>query len=205
MTKRISLVFSIVFTILLACILNNTVNADYLFQQPTNAIPTVTGTPRGVMAYVNLDQEDPVNIRSGPGYFYDKVGVLLPGQEVAALGKSAGGDWILVEYLGISEGSGWVYSPLLSLSAGELPIIEPPPTPTPKTTTTIDPTLAAQFIVTPKATNLPTYTAAPPQTAPTYADEVSSGISQHIPIGLIVLIISGLGVLIAIISWITER
>ncbi|MHB8807328.1 MAG: SH3 domain-containing protein [Anaerolineaceae bacterium] len=205
MLKRIPLVLSIVITILLTCLVNNKVSADYQFQQPTIAIPTVTGTPQGVMAYVNLDQADPVNVRTGPGVFYDEVGVLLPGEEVPALGKSAGGDWILVAYPGIPEGSGWVYSPLVSLSAGELPIVEPPPTPTPETTTTIDPTLAAQFVVTPAATNLPTYTAAPPQTVPTYADEVTSGISQHIPIGLIILIIGGLGVLIAIISLITER
>ncbi len=205
MLKRIPLVLSILLTILFTCLLNNKVNADYQFQQPTIALPTVTGTPQGVMAYVNLDQEDPVNVRSGPGVFYDEVGVLLPGEEVPALGKSAGGDWILVAYPGISGGSGWVYSPLVTLSAGELPIVEPPPTPTPATTTTIDPTLAAQFVVTPAATNLPTYTPAPPQTIPTYADEVTSGISQHIPIGLIILIIGGLGVLIAIISLITER
>ncbi|MGV8024949.1 MAG: SH3 domain-containing protein [Anaerolineaceae bacterium] len=205
MIKRIPLVLSIVLTILLTCLINNKVSADYHFQQPTITIPTVTGTPQGVMAYVNLDQADPVNVRTGPGVFYDEVGVLLPGESVPALGKSAGGDWILVAYPGIAEGSGWVYSPLVSLSPGELPIVEPPPTPTPETTTTVDPTMAAQFIVTPAATNLPTYTAAPPQTIPTYADEITSGISQHIPIGLIILIIGGLGMLIAIISLITER
>lgn len=205
MIKRISLIFSVVIAILLTCLINKTVNADYHFQQPTIAIPTVTGTPQGVMASVDLYAEEPVNVRTGPGVFYDEVGVLLPGESVPALGKSAGGDWVLVKYPGISEGSGWVYSPLVSLSPGELPIVEPPPTPTPETTTTIDPTLAAQFIVTPAATNLPTYTAAPPQTIPTYADEVTSGISQHIPIGLIILIVGGLGVLIAIISLITER
>lgn len=205
MIKRIALILSVVITILLICFNNNTVNAQNRFQQPTIAIPTVTGTPQGVMAYVDLDQEDPVNVRTGPGVFYDEIGVLLPGESVPALGKSAGGDWILVQYPGVEGGSGWVYSPLVTLSAGDLPIVEPPPTPTPATTTTIDPTLAAQFVVTPAATNLPTYTPAPPQTVPTYVDEVSSGFSQHIPLGLIILIIGGLGVLIAIISLITER
>jgi len=183
----------------------NTVNADYRFQQPTIAIPTVTGTPRRATAFVRLDQVDPVNVRSGPGVFYDQVGVLLPGQEVTALGKSAGEDWVLVEYPGIAEGSGWVYSPLVVLSGEELPIIEPPSTPTPAVTTTIDATLAAQFITTPVATRLPTYTAAPPQTIPTYTDEVTSGISQHIPIGLIILVIGGLGGLLAVIAVFTDR
>ena len=205
MYKKLILLISFIFAVLLLGFFNNTVNADYSFQQPTIAIPTVTGTPRKATAFVRLDQVDPINVRSGPGVFYDQVGVLLPGQEVTALGRSTGGDWVLVEYPGIAEGSGWVYSPLVILSGEELPIIEPPSTPTPAVTTTIDATLAAQFITTPVSTRLPTYTAAPPQTVPTYADEVTSGISQHIPIGLIILVVGGLGALIAVISVFTDR
>ena len=205
MQKKLILTIASVFTVLLLGLFNNTANAEFRFQQPTIAIPTVTGTPRRATAFVRLDQEDPVNVRSGPGVFYDLIGVLLPGQEVTALGRSAGGDWVLVEYPGVTGGSGWVYSPLVILSGEELSIIEPPSTPTPEVTTTIDATLAAQFVTTPVSTRLPTYTAAPPQTIPTYADEVSSGISQHIPIGLIILVIGGLGVLIAVISIFTDR
>lgn len=205
MFKRILILVPFLIAIIAVSFINNTVNADFSFQQPTIAIPTVTGTPRGVIAYVPLSGDELINVRSGPGTLYDIVGVLLAGQEVPALGVSAGGDWVLVEYPGIPEGSGWVYSSLISLSAGELEIVEPPPTPTPQTTSTINPTLAAQFVVTPASTQLPTYTAAPPQTVPTYEDEVSSGISQHIPIGLIILVIGGLGGLIAVISIFTER
>ncbi|HOJ02217.1 MAG TPA: SH3 domain-containing protein [Anaerolineaceae bacterium] len=205
MIKRILLILPVVIAVVLVFLVNNTVNADFRFQQPTISIPTVTGTPQGAMVYVDLFQEDPVNVRSGPGVFYDEIGILLPGESAPALGRSAGGDWILISYVGVESGTGWVYSPLVTLSGGELSIVEPPPSPTPETTATIDATLAAQFLTTPAATNLPTYTAAPPQTMPNYVDEVSSGISQHIPIGLIILIIGGLGVLIAVISFITER
>lgn len=205
MHKKLILIFALFFTVVLLGLYNNTVNAEFRFQQPTIAIPTVTGTPRKATAFVRLDQEDPVNVRSGPGVFYDLIGVLLPGQEVTALGRSAGRDWVLVEYPGVEEGSGWVYSPLIILSGEELAIIEPPSTPTPAVTGTIDATLAAQFITTPVSTRLPTYTAAPPQTVPTFADEVTSGISQHIPIGLIILVIGGLGALIAVISVFTNR
>ena len=205
MFKRVLILVPFLIAIIAVSFINNTVNADFSFQQPTIAIPTVTGTPRGVIAYVPLSGDESINIRSGPGTLYDIVGVLLAGQEVPALGVSAGGDWVLVEYPGIPEGSGWVYSNLITLSAGELEIVEPPPTPTPQITSTINPTLAAQFIVTPASTQLPTYTAAPPQTVPTYQDELSSGISQHIPIGLIILVIGGLGGLIAVISIFTER
>jgi len=205
MIKKITIFVSMIFVFLLLMFVNSTVNADYRFQQPTIALPTVTGTPKGVSAYVRLDQEDTINVRSGPGYFYDQVGVLLAGQEVPVLGKSAGGDWVLIEYPGIPEGSGWVYSALVTLSVGTIPIIEPPSTPTPVTSETIDPTLAAQFLTTPVSTRLPTYTPAAPQSIPTYVDEVASGISQHIPIGLIILIIGGLGVLITVISIFTDH
>ncbi len=205
MIKRILLILPVVIAVVLVFLVNNTVNADFRFQQPTISIPTVTGTPQGAMVYVDLFQEDPVNVRSGPGVFYDEIGILLPGESAPALGRSAGGNWILISYVGVESGTGWVYSSLVTLSGGELSIVEPPPSPTPETTATIDATLAAQFLTTPAATNLPTYTAAPPQTMPNYVDEVSSGISQHIPIGLIILIIGGLGVLIAVISFITER
>jgi hypothetical protein len=98
-----------------------------------------------------------------------------------------------------------VYSALVTLSAGTIPIVEPPSTPTPETTETINPTLAAQFLTTPVSTRLPTYTPAAPQSIPTYMDEVSSGISQRIPVGLIILVIGGLGVLITLISYFTDR
>jgi len=55
----------------------------------------------------------------------------------------------LIVYLGTPGSQGWIYAPYVSLTPGELPIIEPPPTPTPLYTTTIDPTLAAQFVMTP--------------------------------------------------------
>lgn len=141
---------------------NGKVQAQDLYQQPTGSIPTVTGTPVGVTATVLMGQEPQINVRKGPGTFYDKVGVLLPGQVVPVKGKSAGGDWILIVSMGIPGNEGWVYSTYVRLSPGAVPIIEPPPTSTPLYTPTIDPTLAAQFIETPIPTKLATFTQAPP-------------------------------------------
>ncbi len=205
MFKKIFVSMTAILVLLMVGFINHTVNADFSFQQPTIALPTVTGTPRGVVAYVRLDQEETINVRSGPGYFFDQIGVLLAGQEVPVLGRSAGGDWLLIEYPGVPEGSGWVYSALVTVSPGTIPIVEPPPTPTPKTTQTIDPTLAAQFITTPVSTRLPTYTPAAPQTIPTYEDELTSGLSQKVPVGLLILVVGGLGVLIGVISVFTDR
>ena len=165
-------------------------------QQDQPSAPTVTGTPSGVMATVRLDQQEIPNVRSGPGRFYPKIGVLLPGQQVPVKGKSAGGDWILVIYPGVTGGEGWVYSPYVQLTPGEIPIIEPPPSPTPLVTQTIDATLAAQFIVTPIPTRMDTFTPAPPVSIPTYTDESANLTPGGVPIGLVILIIAGLGITI---------
>ena len=176
-----------------------------LMQQPTGVLPTVTGTPEGVTATVLLDQEDPVNVRSGPGVFFDKVGVLLPGQKVSVAGRSAGGDWIMIDYPGAPGSFGWVYSPVVSISPGELPIIEPPSTPTPEVTQTINPTLAAQFITTPNPTRMPTFTPGERLIVPTYADTFHIIISGRIPAGLVIILLGGLGGLLALFSFIRSR
>jgi len=171
-----------------------------LNQQPTIAIPTVTSTPKGITATVSLNQEESVNVRSGPNQLFDKVGVILPGQEVPVLGRSAGGDWVMIEYPGAPNNIGWVYAPLVIISPGELPIVEPPPTVTPVATATIDPTLAAQFISTPQPTRLATFTPVEPLVIPTYQDESRISFLGHIPMGLVIIIIGGLGGILAIFS-----
>ena len=69
-----------------------------LAQQPTGSIPTVTGTPQGVIVALYLDrpQED---VYSGPSYYlYPRIGVLLAGQEMPAYGISEDGNWIQIYY-----------------------------------------------------------------------------------------------------------
>lgn len=194
----------LVFSAIVLLSMNITVNAEGLSQQSTVLISTVTGTPVGVMAVVRLDQENQINVRSGPGVFFDNVGVLLPGQKVPALGRTAGGDWILVQYPGTQGGSGWIYAPLVSLTSGTLSIIEPPSTPTPAITQTIDPTLAAQFIQTPIPTRLPTFTPPPPVIIPTFTD-YSGSTPGLIPVGLIIIVLIGLGLLIGLFIYIQGR
>ncbi len=182
-----------------------TAEAHGLFQQPTGSVPTVTGTPKGVTVMIPLSNNDPTNLRSGPGVFFDQVGLMLPGQEFAALGRSAGGDWVMLEYSGAPNNVAWVYSPLVIISPGELPIIEPPSTPTPLVTQTIDPTLAAQFITTPNPTRLATFTPVEPLVLPTYEDLSRSAFLGQIPMGLIIVMVGGLGGLMAIFSHVRSR
>jgi hypothetical protein len=181
------------------------ISAQVLDQQPTIGIPTVTGTPKGVTATVLLNQEESINVRSGPGVFFDKVGVLLPGQEAPVRGRTAGGDWVMIDYPGAPNNIGWIYTAVVQISPGELPIIEPPSTPTPVLTQTINPTLAAQFISTPNPTRLPTFTPSGPLVISTYEDISRNSVLGGIPMGLVILIIGSLGGLLAIFSVIRNR
>jgi hypothetical protein len=154
-------------------------------QQPTVAIPTVTSSPRGPTITVNADQ-DQINVRSGPSTDYPIIGVLVAGQTVPALGRSVGGDWVKISYPGVEGGVAWVYAYLVTVN-GALSIVEPPPTPTPRVTPTIDPTLAAQFLVEIPPTRLPTFTAPPPLVIPTIAaSQVTNGRSI-LPMGFIII------------------
>jgi hypothetical protein len=162
------------------------------------AIPTVTGTPEGPMV-IALEQ---VNVRDGPGILYNLVSVLVAGQRVPALGRSPGGDWIQISYPG---GVGWVYSFNVTLEAGAFPmrIIEPPPSPTPRVTSTIDPTLAAQFpsLGQPPATRLPTYTPAAPVPQPTFPSNGEAGSGRGFPPVLAIfglLVVGSFGMVISI-------
>lgn len=174
-------------------------------QQPTGSIPTVTGTPKGPTAKVRIGlTDDRVNVRSGPSIFYPQIGVILLGAEVPVVGKSAGGDWLVVEYPGVPGGIGWVWALYMDVSPGELAIIENPPPPEPVTTITIDPTMAAQFVTTPVATKLPTFTQPAPLVVPTY--EISTGQTLGgIPIGLVIIILAGAGIIIGLFSYFQTR
>jgi hypothetical protein len=173
-------------------------------QQPTVAIPTVTGTPIGPYIVVNIDQQQ-INVRSGPGTDYPAVGVLVTGELAAAKGSSAAGLWIQIAYPGVEGGLAWVYSPLVTVfQAASLPIVEPPPLPTPRVTPTIDPTLAAQFVLEVPATRLPTFTAPPPLTIPTYEAASSSRIAG-IPVGMYITALGLLGLFGAAVSYLRGR
>jgi uncharacterized protein YraI len=170
-------------------------------QLPTVAVATVTGTPTGPMAVVVPGNEPQVNLRSGPGSLYDRVGVLLVGQRVPAKGRSPKGEWILVDYPGVPGGTAWVYALYVDIQPKtQLPIVEPPPTPTLAQTATIDPTLAARFIITTEPTRLPTFTAPPPLAIPTYVEAGSPALAC-IPMGFVILGLAALGVFFGIVAF----
>ncbi len=142
-----------------------------------------------------ISTEPQINVRGGPSSVaYPIVGFLIQGASAPALGRSPGGDWIQIRFDAALEGVGWVYSPLVAVSPGTLRIVEPPPTPIPPPTSTIDPTLAAQFNTLPTSTRLPTFT--PPaisQVAPIFTESPSPGSEIAIPMGMMILAFASIG------------
>ncbi len=173
-------------------------------QQPTGSVPTVTGTATGMIVRVNQDLEI-VNVYSGPSsYLYPSIGVLLLGQEAPALGISEDGNWIQVYYPGVPESVAWVYGPYVTIiKTGRLPEIPAPSTPTPLSTPTIDPTLAAAFIDPVTPTRLPTFTPPPELIVPTFLPNFET--SNRIPMGLFIIGLGFIGAFGTLISFLRGR
>jgi uncharacterized protein YraI len=173
-------------------------------QQPTGSVATVTGTPPGAVVRVDLSLEQ-IEVYAGPStYLYPAVGVMLAGQEAPAIGRSVDQNWIQIYYPGVPGSVAWVYALYVSLNrGGSLPILESPPTPTPASTPTIDPTLAAAFIAPETATRLPTFTEPAPLVLPSFVDQSTD--ANRIPIGLLIFGFGFVGGLGAFISFLRGR
>lgn len=167
-------------------------------QIPTVSIPTVTSTDAGVVVTVKNDPANPqINLRSGPGTEYDKVGTMVIGQKAVAKGRTEGGNWLLIEYAGGPGGYAWVYAAYVDF-LGTLPVVIIPPTPTPRVTNTIDPTLAAQFIITVEPTRLATFTQPAPLVVPTFQANPTTTRQRGIPFGLIIIATGVLGLIVGL-------
>lgn len=173
-------------------------------QQPTGSIPTVTGTPSGMIVAVNFDIET-VNVYSGPSsYLYPAVGVLLKGQEVPAYGISEDENWIQIYYPGVPGSVAWIYGPYVRIAQnGRLPEVESPPTPTPASTPEIDSTLAAAFITPITPVHLPTFTPPAPLVIATFLADSST--VDRVPMGLLILGLGFIGAFGILISYLRAR
>lgn len=80
---------------------------------PPSNTPTPSQTPTmTVMAVVRTDSGQ-VNVRSGPGTSYKKIGTLIAGNQIQVLFASSDGKWTLVQ---LDDGSqGWVSTTLVTL------------------------------------------------------------------------------------------
>jgi hypothetical protein len=178
-------------------------------QQPTGSIPTVTGTAEGPSALVDSSLTEGILVYAGPSTFdYEPVGYLLANETVYLIGRAEGkDDWFQIYYPGVPGSTAWVYALyLVKLSqGGKVPVVEIPPTPTPNSTPTINPTLEAAFIGQKTATRLPSFTPPPPLDLPQFTDVNPPQMTRGIPAGLIILSLGLFGFFGAVISYLRGR
>lgn len=90
--------------------------------EPTAIPATATPAPPSIVAGA-----DGVNVRSGPGTNFTRLGYLDPGAQAQVIGRYS--DWWQILYDGAP---GWVFGELVTASnADDVPQVEPPPSPTP--------------------------------------------------------------------------
>ena len=163
-------------------------------------------TPGASDVFITVNYTEQINIRNGPGtVLYDVIGNMQPGESAQALGVSPGRDWVQIVYPAGPGGVGWVHTSLISISAGTLQIIEPPPTVTPLVTPTIDPTLAAAYVFEPTVTRMPTFTPPPPLEIPRFTPAPGQRVKNSVPMGALVIGTGLLGVFGFLISLLRRR
>jgi uncharacterized protein YraI len=181
----------------------------FLFVRPLGVIAqaqataTETATPGGPAPLVTNNYTEAVNVRSGPNSLYSLVGSLPLGATAQALAVSPQHEWIQIAFPSAPGGVGWVYAPFVELSPGYLRVAEPPPTPTPLATATIDPTLAAAFQIEPTVTRLPTFTPPPPLAIPTFVAQGRP--AAGLPAGATIVTITLVGGFVLAASFLSRR
>ena len=168
-----------------------------LAQEPTQASGDV---------FVTVTYPEQINIRSGPStILHEIIGNMQPGETAQALGVSPGRDWVQIVFPPGPGGIGWVHTSLIAVSAGNLQIVEPPPTPTPRTTPTVDLTLAAAYVFEPTATRMPTFTPPPTLEVLRFTESPAAKPGGGVPMGAFVLGSGILGVLGFLVSLVRRR
>lgn len=154
---------------------------------------------------VTVTYSEAINVRGGPStVYYPIVGRVSPGDVLTGLGVSPGREWVQVAFPTAPGGVGWLYAAYVTVSGGELRVVEPPPTSTPVATATINPTFAAAFIFQPTATRMPTFTPPPPLEIPEFTDEATRH-QNGLPSGAIVFGLFAIGGAILLISFALNR
>jgi len=102
---------------------------------------TPVPTPTPVLApRVSLAQT--VNVRTGPGTAYPRIGEVTNGYTADILGRNNDGSWVQINYSG---GQGWVFASLTQITGdvNNVPVVDvapPPPPPATSTPTPVPPT-----------------------------------------------------------------
>jgi len=97
---------------------------------PPTATPAPTSTPVPVPR-ANISKN--INVRSGPGTNYPRIGKVTPGDASDILGRNADSSWIFINHSG---GQGWIFAELADITGDVNSVPEkaadapPPPPPT---------------------------------------------------------------------------
>jgi hypothetical protein len=107
-----------------------------------------------------------LNVRAGPGFEYDLIGLLPSGTSAEIIGRSEDQQWWQIRFAPVAEGVGWVsadpaYSSAINVAG--IPVVPAPPLPTPTPTDTPTATPTAT-VVPPTATSTATPTNTPTAT-----------------------------------------
>lgn len=163
-------------------------------------------TPGPGDVFVTVTYTEQINVRNGPGtVLYDIIGNMQLGESAQALGVSPGRDWVQIVFPAGPGGVGWVHTSLISVSSGNLQVIEPPPTVTPLVTSTIDPTLAAAYVFEPTVTRMPTFTPPPPLEVPQFTARPATSVRNSVPMGALVIGSGVIGVFSFLVSLLRRR
>ncbi len=101
---------------------------------PTSTPSALTYTPVPTLEKVVAQPKSSLlNVRSGPGTNYYRIGTLKQTNIVQVIGVNASLDWLVINFPLETGGRGWVQGSLVNVTGnlGSIPIIEPPPSPTP--------------------------------------------------------------------------
>jgi uncharacterized protein YgiM (DUF1202 family) len=95
--------------------------------------PQPTPTLQGVNVIITRSVQ---NVRSGPGTNYDVIGQLRKGDTARVIGANANFSWLVIDLRGTQ---GWVSRDILDVTGdlNTVPLIAPPPTPTPPPATLV--------------------------------------------------------------------
>ena len=140
---------------------------------PTAVPPTAAPTAPAAPVVPKLTTSQNVNVRSGPGTTYNRLGELDAGQTFDITGKNPAGDWYQFSYNGQP---GWVRNDFVTLSgdAGGVKVAENIPAPPPTARPAPPPAPPAPTAVPP-----PPPPAAPP--APSYPFSLIKGVERCDP------------------------
>jgi heat shock protein HslJ/uncharacterized protein YraI len=118
---------------------------------PTRVVPTPEpGRPTGVVI-----APAGVNVRTGPGTEYDVILLAPLGAQGEIIGSSPDRTWWVVRVPGAPNDQGWVAAEYVRAdNAGGVPVVQPPPIPTPVATRTPVPTAAPDVSFTASRTTI---------------------------------------------------